>query len=103
MWEDTAVAAERRRFMFKGLIFVAIGVAMLIAGSVELLMLGLPLAGFGVYLIVKMAREFRRERLIREAGNRRAEGLCPTCGYDLRHKPARCPECGADPKQLPIQ
>ena len=31
----------------------------------------------------------------RRRDRRRAAGLCPACGYDLRATPGRCPECGA--------
>jgi hypothetical protein len=40
---------------------------------------------------IKELREIRLERI---RGRRRAKGLCPQCGYDLRASGLQCPECG---------
>jgi hypothetical protein len=49
-----------------------------------------------VALVLPAARAFSIVRW-RRRGRRRAFGLCPSCGYDLRATAGRCPECGTLP------
>jgi hypothetical protein len=49
----------------------------------------LLLTAFGVLptvFVIRLARSTRR----------RTNGLCPSCGYDIRATPGRCPECGRE-------
>lgn len=45
-------------------------------------------AGLGGVLAIPLVARWRR------LGNRREQGLCPACGYDIRATPTQCPECG---------
>lgn len=52
----------------------------------------LPATIFGAIGLLPWLR-LRRRRIVQE--ERRKQGLCPACGYDLRATAGRCPECGA--------
>jgi len=72
---STAPWVDRRRWQVR----VSLPLATVISGIVPALWLA--------------AHSWRRHR------RRRAVGLCPECGYDLRASPDRCPECGHAPAQ----
>ncbi len=61
---------------------VAVGTAAAILATPVLVLL--------LWSVVRAARGVRRYRGVM----RSYQGLCGSCGYDLRDSPARCPECG---------
>ena len=54
-------------------------------------------AAFGSFVAIWWGRD-KLVDTARERRRRRQQGLCVSCGYDLRATPGRCPECGAVPE-----
>jgi hypothetical protein len=63
-------------------------------GDRSLLILYVPF-WFPVLITVPMPTYWAVRTLLQRRHSR--EGLCPSCGYDLRATPGRCPECGTVP------
>jgi hypothetical protein len=62
--------------------------------------------GMRLWPIVLLTALFPALKMMRimRGSVRLREGLCPTCGYDLRATPERCPECGTKKtnEQIPM-
>ena len=61
--------------------------ALVVAPCWALFLLSAALPGLWLFLRVR-----RRRRVLKQ-------GICLSCGYDLRATPDRCPECGAIPRE----
>jgi hypothetical protein len=57
---------------------------------------GFMIASIPMWLVLALAAILPLTNLLSLLRRRRRKvlGLCPNCGYDLRHSPERCPECG---------
>ena len=80
--DDTLYVTVPRRFAGFGKMRPSEGFPMLRLPACFVLLLP------ATYLLKAAVRRARKRR-------RRAAGLCPACGYDLRATPGRCPECGS--------
>lgn len=77
--QQAAVADELRRLIVQEIV-ADVAVAGILGG-----LFGAMLSGTAAET-VRLVRSRRRIR----------RGLCPGCGYDVRHSPNRCPECGRE-------
>jgi len=70
-------------------IFLATAAVRVVSGPI-LYVIWMCVVWSGALIIITWRKRVERVRRQRER-----DGLCPSCGYDLRATPDRCPECGA--------